>query len=322
MPEKPRLVISTGDPAGIGPEVSLKALTDATAAQAAEFILTGDAAWLRQTAQRLGVDARRLVIEQAGERLGGVRPGEVSAAAGRAAAAAVEAAVRLVQDGRADAVVTAPISKEALREAGLSYAGHTEMLAALTRTSEVRMLLTAGRLRVVHVSTHRSLRSAIEAVSEERVYRTITMTHDAGALLGRPTPRIGVAGLNPHAGEGGLFGSEETDSIKPAIARAQEQGVAVEGPLPADTLFYRALHGEFDLAVAMYHDQGHVAVKLLGFDEGVNLTLGLPFLRTSVDHGTAFDIAGKGIARADSMRAAIQLALEIIARRRQAAGPR
>lgn len=320
MPEQPRIVISTGDPAGIGPEVSLKALADPALAQAAEYVLTGDAAWLGQTAKRLGLDVTKLAIEQAGSGLDGIRPGEISALGGRAAAAAVETAVRLVQEGRADALVTAPISKEALRKAGLTYAGHTEMLAALTRTSEVRMLLTAGRLRVVHVSTHRSLRSAIDALSEERIYRTIAMTHEAGTLLGRPQPRIGVAGLNPHAGEGGLFGSEEAQSITPAITRARAQGMDLEGPLPADTLFYRAVQGEFDLTIAMYHDQGHIAVKLLGFDEGVNITLGLPFLRTSVDHGTAFDIAGQGVARSDSMRAAIRLALEVLVRHAGASG--
>ncbi len=315
MPSKPRLVISTGDPAGIGPEISLKALADPQTAGAADYILTGDVSWLQRTAAELGLEVAAFTIEQAGPPLPQIRPGEVSPAAGRAAAAAVEAAVRLVQEHRADALVTAPISKEALRAAGIPHPGHTELLASLAHTPEVRMLLTAGRLRVVHVTTHRSLRAAIEALDEARVLRTIAMAHEAGQLLGRPRPRIGVAGLNPHAGEGGLFGDEEAHAIAPAIAGAQAQGMAVEGPLPADTLFYRAAQGRFDLAVAMYHDQGHIAVKLLGFDEGVNITLGLPFLRTSVDHGTAFDIAGKGIARPDSMRAAIRVALEILGRR-------
>ena len=315
MPERPRLAVSTGDPAGIGPEVSLKALADPGIASAAEYILTGDAAWLRRTARDLRLDIGRVTIAQAGPQLDGVRPGEISAAAGRAAAAAVEAAVRLVQQGKADAIVTAPISKEALRAGGIAYPGHTEMLAGLTATGEVRMLLTAGPLRVVHVTTHRSLRSAIEAMTQERVLQTIAMAHEAGSLLGLPDPQVGVAGLNPHAGEGGLFGNEEADAIAPAVTAAKGRGIRVEGPLPADTLFYRAARGEFDLVVAMYHDQGHIPVKLMGFDEGVNITLGLPFLRTSVDHGTAFDIAGKGIARPDSMRAAIRLALDVLGRR-------
>ncbi len=312
---RPRLAISTGDPAGIGPEVALKALADPALVSAADYVLTGDMRWLTDTALRLGLDPARLRIEQAGPALEGIRPGETSAAAGQAAAAAVKTAVRLVQEGRVDGIVTAPISKEALRAGGLPYPGHTELLAALTGTAEVRMLLTAGRLRVVHVTTHRSLRSAIEALTRERVQRTIAMTHEAGVLLGCERPRIGVAGLNPHAGESGLFGTEEAEAITPAVTAARAHGMAVEGPLPADTLFFRTTQGEFDFAIAMYHDQGHIAVKLLGFDEGVNITLGLPFLRTSVDHGTAFDIAGKGIARADSMRAAIRVALDILARR-------
>jgi len=318
---KPRLAISTGDPAGIGPEISLKALADPALAKAADYLLTGDTPWLKETARRLKLEPGSFRIEQAGPPLDGVAWGEISAAAGRAAAAAVEAAVRLAQAGRVDGIVTAPISKEALRAGGLPYPGHTEMLAALTGTDEVRMLLTAGRLRVVHVTTHRSLRSAIEAITPQRVQGTIAMTHEAGPLLGIERPRIGVAGLNPHAGEGSQFGTEEAQVIAPAVTATRAMGMVVEGPLPADTLFYRAAQGEFDFVIAMYHDQGHIAVKLLGFDEGVNITLGLPFLRTSVDHGTAFDIAGKGIARADSMRAAIRVALDILARRPGVAGP-
>ena len=182
-----------------------------------------------------------------------------------------------------------------------------------------RMLLTSGRLRVVHVTTHRSLRSAIEAVTEGRVRKTIELAHEAGRRLGFEEPRLGVAGLNPHAGEGGLFGDEEGREISPAVEAARRDGVDVSGPWPADTLFWRAANGEFDLVVAMYHDQGHVPVKLAGFDEGVNVTLGLPILRTSVDHGTAFDIAGRGVARWQSMAAAIRVAAEMVARDRDRA---
>ena len=181
------------------------------------------------------------------------------------------------------------------------------------------MLLTSGRLRVVHVTTHRSLRSAIEAVTEGRVRKTIELAHEAGRRLGFEEPRLGVAGLNPHAGEGGLFGDEEGREISPAVEAARRDGVDVSGPWPADTLFWRAANGEFDLVVAMYHDQGHVPVKLAGFDEGVNVTLGLPILRTSVDHGTAFDIAGRGVARWQSMAAAIRVAAEMVARDRDRA---
>jgi 4-hydroxythreonine-4-phosphate dehydrogenase len=210
--------------------------------------------------------------------------------------------------------VTAPINKEALKLAGYPWPGHTELLADLTHTKEVRMLLTSGRLRVVHVTTHRSLKSAIEAATKERVLTTIELAQEAGRRLGFQKPRIGVAGLNPHAGEGGLFGDEEQREIAPAVEAARQTGIEVSGPWPADTLFWRAMTGEFDLLVAMYHDQGHVPVKLSGFDEGVNVSLGLPILRTSVDHGTAFDIAGRGVARWESMGAAIRLAAEMIAR--------
>jgi 4-phospho-D-threonate 3-dehydrogenase / 4-phospho-D-erythronate 3-dehydrogenase len=310
---KPRLVISSGDPAGIGPEVTVKAAAQPQVAELAELIVTGDPALLGATARdlKLPLVLRVVAAGDASE----VRPGRLSAEGGRAAVAAVERAVQLINQGEADALVTAPINKEALRLAGYPWPGHTEMLADLTRTKDVRMLLTTGRLRVVHVSTHRSLRSAVDAVTRERVLRTIQLADEAGQMLGVPKPRIGVAGLNPHAGESGLFGDEEQREIMPAVEDAIRQGINVSGPWPADTLFWQAANGEFDLVVAMYHDQGHIPVKLMGFDTGVNITLGLPIVRTSVDHGTAFDIAGKGIARWESMAAAIALAADIVGRR-------
>jgi 4-hydroxythreonine-4-phosphate dehydrogenase len=305
---KPRLVVSSGDPAGIGPEVTIKALAQPEVTELADATVTGDPALLARTARDLDLPVPE--IEPAGD-AAGVEPGRLSAAAGRAAVAAIERAVALIQSGKADALVTAPINKEALRLAGFSWPGHTELLAELTGSKDVRMLLTAGNLRVVHVTTHRSLRSAIEAVKRERVLRTIELTAAAGASLGIERPRVGVAGLNPHAGEGGLFGDEEEREIRPAVDEARSQGIDVTGPWPADTLFWRAANGAFDLVIAMYHDQGHVPVKLSGFDEGVNVTLGLPIVRTSVDHGTAFDIAGKGVARWQSMAAAIRMAAVI-----------
>ena len=317
MPEsRPRLVVSSGDPAGIGPEVTIKALARPEVAALADLVVSGDPALIETTAAQLRLPAPR--VEPAGD-AGGVEPGRLSAAAGHAAVAAIERGLELVRSGRADALVTAPINKEALRLAGYPWPGHTELLADLTQTAEVRMLLTSDRLRVVHVTTHRSLRSAIEAATKDRVLKTIQLAHDAGQSLGFPTPRIGVAGLNPHAGEGGLFGDEEQREIAPAVDAARNQGIDVSGPWPADTLFWRAAAGEFDLVVAMYHDQGHVPVKLSGFDEGVNVTLGLPILRTSVDHGTAFDIAGRGVARWQSMAAAIRVAAEMVARDRDRA---
>jgi 4-hydroxythreonine-4-phosphate dehydrogenase len=307
-------VISAGDPAGIGPEVTLKALAQPEVSGRAEIIVAGDPKFLHQAASALDLPMPPSVVA-AGD-AGGVQPGRVSAAAGSAAVAAIEAAVRMLRQGDADGLVTAPISKEALRAAGYTWPGHTELLADLCGVQEVRMLLTSGPLRVVHVTTHRSLRSAIEAATKERILKTLELAAAGGRLLGLSNPRIGVAGLNPHAGEGGLFGDEEELEIAPAVSAARERGIDALGPHPPDTLFWRAARGEFDIVIAMYHDQGHIPVKLNGFDEGVNLTLGLPFIRTSVDHGTAFDIAGRGTARWQSMAAAIALAADVAARDR------
>jgi len=303
---KPTLAISAGDPAGVGPEVTDKALAQPEVRELAQLVVAGDPAQLAQVARDLGLPAPERV-EAAGD-AAGVEPGRLSAAGGHAAVAAVRRAVELVRSGAASALVTGPINKEALRLAGYPWPGHTEMLAELCGVPEVRMLLVSERLRVCHVTTHRSLRSAIEAVTRERVLETIRMTQAGAGRLGFATPRIAVAGLNPHAGEGGLFGDEEIREIAPAVEDARRDGIDASGPWPADTLFWRAAGGEFDFVVAMYHDQGHVPVKLAGFDEGVNVTLGLPFLRTSVDHGTAFDIAGQGRARWQSMAAAIRVA--------------
>ncbi len=299
-------MISAGDPAGIGPEVTIKALAQPAVRALAELVVTGDPAQLRRTAEALGLSPPER-IEAAGD-ASRVVTGRLSAAGGHAAVAAVRRAVELLEAGRAAALVTGPINKEALRLAGYPWPGHTELLADLCGVPEVRMLLVTDRLRVCHVTTHRSLRSAIDAATRERVLETVRMTAEGGRRLGFERPRIGVAGLNPHAGEGGLFGDEEIREITPAVADARGEGIEVSGPWPADTLFWRAAEGEFDFVVAMYHDQGHVPVKLSGFDEGVNVTLGLPFLRTSVDHGTAFDIAGRGVARWQSMAAAIRVA--------------
>ena len=312
MPARPRLVVSAGDPAGIGPEVTVRALARPEVASVADVAVAGDPAQLRRTAAELGLPAPER-IEAAGS-ADGVRPGELSATGGAAAAAAVRHAVERIQAGAYDALVTAPINKEALRLAGHGWPGHTEMLAELTGAAEVRMLLVTERLRVVHVTTHRSLRSAIDAATRERVRRTIELGAEGARRLGVERPRVAVAGLNPHAGEGGLFGEEDLREIAPAVEDARGAGIDASGPWPADTLFWRASRGEFDVVVAMYHDQGHIAVKLGGFDEGVNVTLGLPFPRTSVDHGTAFDIAGRGVARWQSMAAAIRTAIRLVER--------
>jgi 4-hydroxythreonine-4-phosphate dehydrogenase len=309
---KPRLAISSGDPAGIGPEVTLKALAQSSLNEIAELYAVGDPAHLARVADSLGMPAAER-IEPAGD-ASGIELGRVGGAAGRAAVAAVTAAVEMVRSGRADGIVTAPINKEALRAAGYPWPGHTELLASLAGVSDVRMLLVRGNLRVVHVTTHRSLRSAIEAATADRILKTIQVADESGQLLGLTRRRIGVAGVNPHAGENGLFGREEADHVQPAIDSAVELGLNAIGPIPADTLFWRAQRGEFDLQVAMYHDQGHIPIKLGGFEDGVNISLGLPFLRTSVDHGTAFDIAGKGVAEWRSMAVAIQVAVDILRR--------
>jgi len=303
--ERPRLIVSAGDPAGIGPEVTVKALARPEVRALADLAVAGDPGQLVATAERLGLPAPERV-EPAGD-AGGVRPGRLSAEGGAAAVAAVRRAVELVRAGVYDGLVTAPINKEAMRLAGFPWPGHTELLAELAGAADVRMLLVTDALRVVHVTTHRSLRSAIEAATRDRVLRTIELGAEGARRLGVARPRLAVAGINPHAGEGGLFGDEEAREIAPAVEAARAVGIEASGPWPADTLFWRAARGDFDLVVAMYHDQGHIPVKLGGFDEGVNVTLGLPFARSSVDHGTAFDIAGRGIARWQSMAAAIRV---------------
>jgi 4-hydroxythreonine-4-phosphate dehydrogenase len=306
---RPRLVVSAGDPAGIGPEVTVKALARPDVRQLAHVVVAGDPRLLLRTAEQLGLPAPEHVAA-AGD-ASGVAAGQLSAAGGAAGVAAIERGVELVRSGACDALVTAPINKEALRLAGFPWPGHTEMLADLTGARDVRMLLVTDVLRVVHVTTHRSLRGAIEAATRERVARTIEMAADGARRLGVSRPRVAVCGLNPHAGENGLFGDEEEREIGPAVADARSAGIDASGPWPADTLFWRASRGDFDVVVAMYHDQGHIAVKLGGFDEGVNVTLGLPFPRASVDHGTAFDIAGRGVARCESMVAAIRVAARL-----------
>jgi 4-hydroxythreonine-4-phosphate dehydrogenase len=238
--------------------------------------------------------------------------GQVDPSAGAAAARCIEAAVALVQTGQAAAIITAPIHKEALAAAGIGHPGHTEMLQALAAhggaAPPVRMLLANDELRVVLVTIHVSLRAAIEQLSFEAVLETLRIAHRSGRQFGLPTPRIGVAGLNPHAGEGGLFGDEEIRIIGPAVQAARAEGIDASGPFAPDTVFMRARRGAFDFVIAMTHDQGLIPVKYLGVEDGVNVTLGLPFVRTSPDHGTAFDIAGRGLSDPSSLIAALRMA--------------
>ena len=257
----------------------------------------------------------------------GLPRGAVSAEAGHAAYAYIETAVRLCQSGEIDGIVTAPVNKEALAAAGVPHSGHTEILAKLSATTDFAMLLMGKELRVIHVTTHVSLRRVPDLVTRDRVGRVIRLAQQTMTFLGVARPKIAVCGLNPHAGEDGLFGDEEKTEIIPAVEAARRDGLDVYGPLPADTIFSRARGGEFDIVVAMYHDQGHVPVKTLGFNydeatgtwtglSGVNVTVGLPFLRVSVDHGTAFDRAWKGIANPESMVEALEVAVRMLSAHR------
>ncbi|MCW5655010.1 4-hydroxythreonine-4-phosphate dehydrogenase PdxA [Hydrogenophaga sp.] len=335
-PVAPPLVLSMGDPAGIGPEIIAKALRERPSLRA-QVVVAGDLdtlhravcrtaatpgapdfplAGVERLADLSGVPAGCMAVVQACRLPEPVAWGRVSAKAGRAAADCIAYAARAALHGEARAVVTAPIHKEALAAAGVPYPGHTELLQALAAEHRgvpvaampVRMMLSAPGLSTVLVSIHVALRRALDAVTQDNVLGTLRITHAHFQRRGMPRARIAVAGLNPHAGEGGLFGLEEIEVIAPAIERARQEGIEASGPYPPDTVFMRARQGSFDVVVAMYHDQGLIPVKLLGLEHGVNTTLGLPFIRTSPDHGTAFDLAGTGQASAASLLAAIDAA--------------
>ena len=342
----PLLAITQGDPAGIGPEIIAKAFRDAPQNLRGCFVV-GDVEALRRAAQCIegpGQPGLPVAVLQSADAIRGGRVpprclpvlqlpglpgpvpwGQVSAEAGRAAAECVVWAARAALRGEVDGIVTAPLHKEALHAAGVHYPGHTELLqaeAALhagvpVAQMPVRMMLANDELRTVLVSIHMALRDALDAVTRDNVLQTLRITHAALLASLRRAPRIAVAGLNPHAGEGGLFGSEEAEHIAPAIAQARREGLDVTGPLAPDTVFMRARNtaarpGEFDVVLAMYHDQGLIPVKYLGVDKGVNVTLGLPLVRTSPDHGTAFDIAGQGVADAASLIEAVRMARSLV----------
>ena len=332
--------VTMGDPAGVGPEIIARACAEPAVGAQSRPVVIGAAAVMREALELIGSPlALRSVgrVEECHWEAGTLEcldcgnvdvasfpRGAVSAAAGRAAYEYIERAVALTAVHAIDAIVTAPVNKEALAAAGVRQPGHTEILAELSGTRDYAMLLMGRDLRVIHVTTHVALRRVPELCTRDRVLRVIRLAQRTMEGLGRPRARIAVAGLNPHAGEDGLFGDEEQKEITPAVEAARAEGLDVAGPLPADTLFSRARGGEFDIVVAMYHDQGHVPVKTLGFtyDEasgrwtglsGVNVTVGLPFLRVSVDHGTAFDRAWKGIANHESMVEAIDVAVRMLA---------
>ena len=308
----PIVAITVGDPAGIGPEIVLQAIVRPEVVARCRPLVVGPRAILDLVAQRLALAPAR-DVEDISVSPDEITSGQASPAAGRCAVLAVKRAVALVQSGAAGAIATAPLNKAAMFSAGFPYPGHTELLAELAGVQDYTMMLAAGKLRVVHTSTHVSLSGAIRRVTRQRVLTVIRIAHETLLRMGLPRPRIAVAGLNPHAGEGGLFGREEIDHIAPAIADARAAGYDATGPWPGDTIFFRCARGDFDVVVAQYHDQGHIAVKQAGFETGVNITAGLPFFRVSVDHGTAFDIAWQGKASASSMVEAILLAANLAA---------
>ena len=311
MSRRPRLALTVGDPAGIGPEIVLRALASASCPPA-EWVVYGPLALLEERSRRFSLPAAATLAAAAVDvETAPVALGVVSAEGGRAAAAAVQAAVADALAGRVAGIVTAPLHKESLRAAGHPWPGHTELLAEAAGVSDVAMLFVGGGLRVALLTIHRSLRSVPDAVTRAETERIVRLVHRELPRLGAKQRRIAVCGVNPHAGEHGLFGCEDEEVLRPAVEALRAEGLSVTGPLPADTVFVRAVQGEFDAVVAAYHDQGLVPVKLLAFGRAVNVTLGLPFVRTSVDHGTAFDIAALGRADPGSLLAAMALAVEL-----------
>jgi 4-phospho-D-threonate 3-dehydrogenase / 4-phospho-D-erythronate 3-dehydrogenase len=301
--------ITMGDPAGVGPEVTVRAVAEMSAADRARTRIYGNHATLELARRIAGVDLDLAgLVEDLPIDGGPLAPGKIDPRAGDAAFRFIERAVRDAMDRTIACVVTAPINKEALNLAGHHYDGHTGMLAALTGQKSAFMLLASDLLRVIHVSTHVAVKRAIEQATPERILATIRAGNDHLKRIGIGNPRIAVAGINPHCGEGGLFGNEDDLQVVPAVVMARAEGIDVHGPIAADTVFYRAYGGTFDLVVAQYHDQGHIPIKLVAFDSAVNVSLGLPIDRTSVDHGTAFDIAGTGKASHVNMKAAIAYA--------------
>jgi len=335
---RPLIGISVGDPAGIGPEITARALALTEIYALCRPLVVAEAEMMKEAIQFSKLNLKTHVVSSPKEgsyqfgtidlldlkNLDGrsIKHKTISADYGRASFEYVKKAIELAMAKEIDATVTGPISKEAINLAGFHYSGHTEIYADLTRTKDYAMMLAHDQFRVIHVSTHVSLREACERVKKDRVYRVIILGFDAVKRLGVENPKIAVAGLNPHAGEEGLFGREEIEQIKPAIQQAQKEGLDVEGPVPPDTVFSKMQGGQYDLVVVMYHDQGHIPTKLIGFQyddktktwgsmSGVNITCGLPIIRVSVDHGTAFGKAGEGRANPESMIQAIKTAAQL-----------
>ena len=330
---RPLVGVTMGDPAGIGPEIVAKALAEPDVYRVSRPLVVGDLRTIAKIVSDLAlpVGAESVaepragryacgtvdVIDLANVDVAALRMGVIQPEAGRAAGQAIERAIRLAQTGEIDAIATAPLNKEALWAAGYPYPGHTEMLADLTGSRESLTMFVIGALRIFFLTRHLSLRDAIDQVTRTRVAATLAVMAQVLAGLGLDAPRIVVAGLNPHAGEGGKMGREEIEEIAPGVEDARRTGLDVSGPVPADSVFHLAADGRFDAVLSLYHDQGHIAAKMTDFYKTVSVTTGLPFVRTSVDHGTAFDIAGKGVASAVSMVEAIRVAAELTARGRE-----
>lgn len=324
---KPMIAITMGDAAGIGPEIIVKALHMKNIYSICYPLVVGEGITMSEVIKSLSSSLRlrpvKLLDEVKGEfgtidlidlqnlDMREVILGQVCRACGKAAMEYIAEAAQLALQGRVKAVVTAPISKEATMKAGYGDVGHLEFLARLTQATEYATMLVSGPLRVVHLTTHYSVKDACELVTKQRILAKLRLTYDSFRQWGIIHPRIAVAALNPHAGEGGLFGSEEIEQIIPAIKEAQKSGIDARGPFPADSVFTRAIGAEFDVVLAMYHDQGHIPIKVYCFEGSVSVALGLPFIRTSVDHGTAFDIAGQGIASSQSLEEAIKIAVRL-----------
>jgi 4-hydroxythreonine-4-phosphate dehydrogenase len=327
----PRVGITMGDAAGIGPEITLKALADETLQNICSPVIIGDTAYLKKTAQDLGIgfdfieatenltsNSDKIAVYDLHNLPDRITLGEDSGTTGKAAAEYIETAVRLWREKKIDAICTAPISKKAIALGGYDYPGHTEFLAYMTDTKEFAMSFFAENLCVILLSTHLSLRNAIDLIKKEKLVELIKFSHQSLSALLNKNVKIAVAGLNPHASEGGMFGAEEAEEVIPAIKECREKfAIDVSGAYSPDTIFLRGFRGEFDAVISCYHDQATIAVKCLSFGASVNVTLGLPLVRTSVDHGTAFDIAGKNLADASSMKAAINLAAKLVKNRQR-----
>jgi len=337
--KKPIIAITMGDPAGIGAEIAVKTLQFKNIYDDAVPLVIGDLEVIKDAKNFIPSNLKLNEVlrpEDAKGEYGTIdilnlnnislddfKYGEVNTKAGKASIEYIITGIDLALEDRVQAVVTGPIHKEAINQAGYKYAGHTELFAERTKTKDYAMMLADKEMRVIHVSTHVSLKEAIERVKKDRIYKVIKLAHNAMINLGNDNPKIAVAGLNPHAGEQGLFGTEEIDEIIPAINKAQKENISVYGPIPPDTIFSKIRGGQFDIAVVMYHDQGHIPMKVTGFKfdkktnkwtsvSGVNATIGLPIIRTSVDHGTAFGKAGEGRANEESMKDAINMAINFV----------